>query len=81
MLSSFKVEIKEFLKEGEVAFYRVVEKRYFLGIRVYSSTHMQKHGTLRGAERYADSLIIKLEKEYELDIKSGKTVSSRGPSN
>jgi len=79
MLSSFKVEIKEFLKEGEVVFYRVVEKRYFLGIRVYSSTHAQKHGTLRAAERYADSVIVDLEREYELDIKSGKTVSSKGP--
>jgi len=79
--ASYKVEVVEYRLAGGltrnstgVKVYKIVEKHYFLGIRLYKEEHKTVLRDLESAKKIADKVSARIEKEYSRDVLSKKPV-------
>jgi hypothetical protein len=72
--TSYKVEIVEYRLEEELIVYKIVEKHYFLGIRMYMEEHPKVFRDLEYAKSVAEKVSKRIYKEYSRDILSKSIV-------
>jgi len=72
--TSYKVEIVEYRLEEELIVYKIVEKHYFLGIRMYMEEHPKVFRDLEYAKSVAEKVSKRIYKEYSRDILSKSVV-------
>ena len=72
--TSYKVEIVEYRLEEELIVYKIVEKHYFLGIRMYTEEHPKVFRDLEYAKSIAEKVSKRIYKEYSRDILSKSIV-------
>jgi hypothetical protein len=79
--ASYKVEVVEYRLEGGitrnstgVTVYKIVEKHYFLGIRLYKEEHKAVLRDLEYAKKIAEKVSARIHKEYSRDVLSKKPV-------
>ena len=73
-MNSYKVEVKEYAFEDDKKFYRLVEKHYFLGIRLVKEEHKRRFYSLDEAKDAANRLDYKIGNESMLGLISSKVV-------
>jgi len=74
MRGSYKVEVVAYILENDVTIYKLVEKHYFLGIRMYKEEHSGIIRDLEQAKLEAKRLNDRLFKSYSRDVISKRTV-------
>ena len=72
-LSKFKIQVKEFTFDNET-YYKLVEKGYILGVRLYTDEYPKKYYVLANAISAANRHYAKLEKENLVGLNGTKTV-------
>ena len=72
-LAKTKVEVKEYSFENET-YYKIVEKGFLLGIRLYKDEFPKKYYVLRNAIEAAERVHLKIEKENLVGLVGTKTV-------
>jgi len=72
--TSYKVEIVEYRLEEDLCVYKIVEKHYFLGIRMYMEEHPKVFRDLEYAKSVAEKVSKRIYKEYSRDILSKSVV-------
>ena len=69
------VEIKEYYFEDET-YFKLIEKGFILGIRIYKDEHPRKFYTLAGAMHSANKMYNRLQRENLVGLISSKKVWS-----